>query len=170
MAKKIGKSYNKSGLQPEIQTFLGIDTHYIALMLYIGSSLVNFFQPSPFVPLVVWLLGLLTYQYCKQEFLGFHALQSAAINIIAVFLRFGISFVNSLMINQVVGTGGTEEVLLEQAQQMGWVSLGVTVVLLIAQIYGAETALRGLKKKIPLVHALGLQMSNLFFGIPVKDE
>ena len=170
MAKKTEKPIKKASMRPQVQTFLGIDSHYVALLLYIGSSLVNFFQPSPFVPLVVWLLGLLTYQYCKQEFLSFHALQSASINIIAVFLRFGISFVNSLMIQQVVGSGGNQEVLLEQAQQMGWVSLGVTVVLLVTQIYGAETALRGLKKKIPLVYTLGLYMATLFFGGSSKDE
>lgn len=170
MAKKNEKPSKKTSPKPQDQTFLGIDSRYIALILYIGSSLVTFFQPSPFVPLVLWLLGMLTYQYCKQEFLSFHALQSASINIIAVLLRFGISFVNSLMIQQVVGSGGNQEVLLQQAQQMGWISLGLTVFLLSLQIFGAETALRGHEKRIPVVHPLGLYMATLFFGVSSQDE
>ncbi len=163
MAKKVLKSIKKEKLPEENQVFLGVDSQYVALFLYIGSSVVYFFQPSPFVPLIIWLLGLLTFQYCKQSFLSFHALQSSAINLIAVVLRFGSAYFTSLLINQVEASGGGEEVLLERAQQMGWVTIGITILLLLIQIYGAETALRGLRKKIPGIHALGRFMAKLFF-------
>ncbi|GEM_PF-6673963 len=170
MAKKVIKSTKKEKPQEENQVFLGVDSQYVALFLYIGSSVVYFFQPSPFVPLIIWLLGLLTFQYCKQNFLSFHALQSAAINLVAVVLRFGIAYFTTLLINQVEAAGGGEEILLERAQQMGWVSIGVTVILLLVQIYGAETALRGLKKKIPLIFTLGQAMAKLFFDETTEEE
>ena len=170
MAKKIVKSTKKDKPPEENQVFLGVDSQYVALFLYIGSSVAYFFQPSPFVPLIIWLLGLLTFQYCKQNFLSFHALQSSAINLVAVVLRFGSAYFSTLLINQVEASGGGEEILLERAQQMGWVTIGITIILLLLQIYGAETALRGLKKRIPVVYSLGRSMAKLFFDETEEEE
>ena len=53
---------------------------------------------------------------------------------------------------------------------IGWVSMGITVLLLLLQIFGAETAMRGIETKIPIVFPLGRFVTELFFGSTEIDN
>ena len=171
MAKKTSKNeYKKKNSPVMVSKFLGLETQYVALILYIGTSAVYFVQPSPLVPLVFWLLSLLTYQFSKDEFLSFHATQAAGLNTLAVFLRFGLSFISSVLFQQNALIAETQNVLQSQAQMIGWVSMGITILLLILQIFGAETAMRGIEKKIPVVFPLGRFVTELFFGSTINEN
>ena len=171
MAKKNSKSeYKKKNSPVIVSKFLGLETQYVALILYIGTSAIYFVQPSPMVPLIFWLLSLLTYQFSKDEFLSFHATQAAGLNTLAVILRFGLSFISSVLIRQNALITEAEIILQNQAQMIGWVSMGITVLLLLLQIFGAETAMRGIETKIPIVFPLGRFVTELFFGSTEIDN
>lgn len=131
------------------------DLTYLALALYVISSLISYFWPSPVVPAFFWLIGLLIYQFSGDAFLRFHALQGAAINLIFVILRF---------VEMIISKFVSSPEVTESWSMRGIVSTVIVFSIMILQIIGAESSLRGRMLKIPLVYKLAEKLMQVFFG------
>ncbi|MCE5196215.1 MAG: hypothetical protein LLG09_03695 [Negativicutes bacterium] len=166
MTKKSDQSHKnknaaKHGTEIE-RSFFGLDSRVVMLALYLGSSIFFFLLKSPLVFAVFWLLSLLACQFSKDELVQLHALQAAAIHMIAFLFRLLINLISSFIISYITQSGGGELELAQPAQIMGWFSLALSLLVLAAQILASETAMRGLQLKLPVLYAFGKAMARFF--------
>ncbi|NLN84173.1 MAG: hypothetical protein GX138_07460 [Firmicutes bacterium] len=145
MAKQNKKSRFKSKQSEKNKEIKG-NLIYFILILYLISSLVYYFWPVPFVPLITWLLSLFVFQFSKNSFLRIHAIQSASINLLFVFLVFAQNIIRSLI------------------QPPAFLSQALLIIIVVLQVWGAESGLRGRFTQIPFVFSLARKQAALFFG------
>ena len=157
------KNKNVSKRSTEIErSFFGLDSRVVMLALYLGSSILFFLLESPLVFAVFWLLSLMAYQFSKDALVQLHALQAAAIHMIAFLFRLLINTISSFIVSYITQIGGGELELAQPAQIVGWISLTLSLLVLAVQMLASETAMRGMQLKLPVLYAFGKLMARFF--------